>query len=84
MTRLVKYGALVLIDPDVEPGSGSIVAVEVDGEPYVRRWHRGNDTLLLSADGYVEREDMVFRGSDTDSVLLLGTVVWFQASREMS
>lgn len=84
MSRVFPDGSMILIDPDVEPRNGSVVAVELeDGEPYVRRWYRGRDTLLLTADGYEEREDMVFRGDSLESVRLLGTVVWYQSNGEV-
>lgn len=84
MSRTIPDGADVLIDPCDEAENGSIVAVELkDGEHYMRRWYKGQDTLLLSADGYEEREDMVFRGDEVDSVQLLGEVVWHQKSGEV-
>lgn len=84
MSRTIPDGAMVLVDPDIAPRNGSVVAVELeDGEPYLRRLHRGQDTLMLSADGYEERDDMVFAGSEADSVLILGTVVWYQSGEEL-
>lgn len=82
MSRVIPDGAIVMVEPCEEPENGDIVAVELpDGEPYLRRWHRGQSTLLLSADGYEEREDMVFRGAEIDSVIVLGKVLgcfnWF-------
>ncbi len=82
MSRVIPDGALVLVDPDVEPTNGSIVAVELpDGEPYLRRIYQGQNTMMLTADGYEEREDMVF--TEDDSVLILGTVVWYQSNGEI-
>ena len=43
----------------------------------------GQDMLLLAADGYEEREDMVFKGEEIDDLILLGKVVGFQASGEV-
>lgn len=84
MSRVIPNGAMVLVDPDVEPKNGSIVAAELaDGEPYLRRMYRGQDTLMLAADGYEDREDMVFKGTEADSVLILGTVVWYQPNGEV-
>lgn len=84
MSRTIPDGADILIDPCDDAENGSIVAVELkDGEHYMRRWYKGQDTLLLSADGYEEREDMVFRGDEMDSVQLLGKVVWYQKSEEV-
>lgn len=84
MSHVIPNGALVLIDPDVPPENGCIAAVELaDGEPYLRRWYRGHDTLLLAADGYELREDMVFRGREAESVTYLGRAVWFQSDGEV-
>ena len=84
MSRVVPDGADILIDPDTEPVNGAVVGVEMpDGKPYVRRWYRGADTLLLTADGYEGREDMVFKGDEIDELLVLGTVVWYQASGDV-
>lgn len=83
MSRVIPDGATVMVEPCDKPKNGDIVVVELpDGEGYVRRWHRGQDTLMLSADGYEEREDMVFHGAEIDSVIVLGKVLgcyrWFE------
>ncbi len=84
MSRTVSDGSMVLIDPDTVPQNGSIVAVELeDGEPYLRRLFRGQGTLMLVADGYEAREDMVLEGPEADSVLILGTAVWYQSNGEL-
>lgn len=80
MSNVVPNGALVLIDPAIKPENGSVAAVEVDGKPYLRRWFMGSDTLLLTADGSEDREDMVFSGDRLDDIALLGKVVWYQPS----
>ncbi len=52
MSRAFPDGAMILVDPEVDPRNGSVVAVELgDGESYVRRYYRGRDTLLLTAGG---------------------------------
>lgn len=83
MDRVVPEGAHVLVDPDREPGNGSIAVVETEGyRAVMRRWYRGSSTLMLSADSFSEHEDMIF-GQDDGPVRVVGTVVWWQAPGEM-
>ena len=83
MNRVVPEGAHVLVDPDLEPGNGSIAVVETEGyRAVMRRWYRGSSNLMLCADSFSEHDDMVF-GPDDGPVRVVGTVVWFQAAEEM-
>lgn len=83
MDRVIPEGSHVLVDPDREPGNGSIAVVETDSyQSVMRRWYRGSSTLMLTADSHSEQEDMVF-GPEDGSVRVVGTVVWWQAPREM-
>ncbi len=83
MDRVIPEGSHVLVDPDREPGNGSIAVVETDSyQAVMRRWYRGSSTLMLTADSHSEQEDMVF-GPDDGPVRVVGTVVWWQAPREM-
>ena len=82
MDRSYPDGCLVMVDPTLEPWNGcAVVAEPSPGESVLRRYMRGQSSLMLVADSFGEHEDMVFTGGDAD-VRLLGTVVWFQASRE--
>lgn len=82
MDRAYPDGCLVMVDPTLEPWNGCAVVAEPEpGESVLRRYMRGQSSLMLVADSFGEHEDMVFTGGDAD-VRLLGTVVWFQASRE--
>lgn len=84
MSRVIPDGADIIVDPCDEAADGDIVAVELDGGGiYMRRWHMGSDTLMLTADGYEERSDMVFRGDELASVSLIGRVVWYQKCGEV-
>lgn len=40
--------------------------------------------MMFADDSYEDREDMVFKGTEADSVLILGTVVWFQSDGEVA
>lgn len=83
MDRVIPEGSHVLVDPDREPGNGSIAVVETESYSAVmRRWYRGSSTLMLTADSHAEQEDMVF-GPGDGPVRVVGTVVWWQAPAEM-
>lgn len=83
MDRVIPEGSHVLVDPDREPGNGSIAVVETESYSAVmRRWYRGSSTLMLTADSHAEQEDMVF-GPEDGPVRVVGTVVWWQAPAEM-
>lgn len=83
MDRVIPEGSHVLVDPDREPGNGSIAVVETESYSAVmRRWYRGSSTLMLTADSHAEQEDMVF-GPEDGPVRVVGTVVWWQAPKEM-
>lgn len=84
MNKVYPEGCYILIDHTKEPQSGSIAVVSIDGADYVmRRLYRGANTLVLSPESWSdEYEDIVVKG-DEHSVELVGTVVWFQANREM-
>lgn len=85
MSNVYPEGCVILIDPDVAPTSGSIAVVSIDGADYVtRRLYVGADTMVLSPDSASGRySDIVVREGDGHDVSLCGTVVWFQASKEM-
>lgn len=83
MDRVVPEGSHVLVDPDRAPRNGSIAVVETeDYRAVMRRWYRGASTLLLSAESYSPHEDIVL-GPDSGPVRVIGTVVWWQAAKEM-
>lgn len=84
MNRLYPEGSLILVDPDVEPSSGSIVVARLGAADYVmRRLYKGSSVLVLSPDSWEEGyEDIVISG-DNHTVEFVGSVVWFQASGEL-
>ena len=84
MDRVVPEGAHILVDPDVEPANGSVAVCELDaGIAVMRRWQRGQSTLMLVADSHSEHDDIVVTLDDRP-VKVLGTVVWFQSAGQMS
>lgn len=83
MNRVIPDGAHVLVDPDREPANGSIAVVETDDyQAVMRRWFRGSNTLMLTADSFDDLPDIVF-GADDGPVRVIGTVVWYQSAEEM-
>lgn len=85
MDNVYPEGCYILIDPEQRPSNGSIAVVSIDGADYVmRRLYRGANTLILSPDSHnAEYEDIVFSSTAEHTVEFHGTVVWFQASKEM-
>lgn len=84
MDRAYPDGCVVLVDPDASPWNGCAVVAETSpGESVLRRYMRGSNTLLLSADSHGgQYEDMVFSDVETQEVRMLGVVVWFQADHD--
>lgn len=85
MDRVYPEGCYILIDPSRAPQNGSIAVVSIDGADYVmRRLYRGANTLVLSPDSHnPEHRDLVISSTSDHTVEFHGTVVWFQASKEM-
>lgn len=85
MDNVYPEGCYILIDPEQCPSNGSIAVVSIDGADYVmRRLYRGANTLILSPDSHnAEYVDMVFAATTEHTVEFHGTVVWFQASKEL-
>lgn len=85
MDKVYPEGCYILIDPEQRPSNGSIAVVSIDGADYVmRRLYRGANTLILSPDSHnAEYEDMIFAATTEHTVEFHGTVVWFQASKEL-
>ena len=85
MDRVYPEGCSILIDPAMDPQSGSIAVVSIDGADYVmRRLYKGANTLILSPDSTDDSyEDIVIGAADGRTVEFRGTVVWFQSSGEM-
>jgi repressor LexA len=83
MDKVVPAGYHVLVDPDVEPHNGSVAVAELEpGRAVMRRWLKGQDTLVLSADSTTRYDDIVVTLDDAP-VRVIGTVVWAQTAEEM-
>lgn len=84
VNKVIASGSLIVVDPEVEPRSGSLVCVCLNGEYIVRRMFRGGRKLMLSPDSYSDEfDDIIFDGNDEQQVDLIGTVVWHQAAHEL-
>lgn len=85
VNRVIPSGSIAVVDPDVEPQSGSLVCASIDsGDFILRRMFRGGRKLMLSPDSFNEEyDDMIFDENDEHELDLIGTVVWHQAAREM-
>lgn len=85
MDKVYPEGCHILIDPDKEPQNGSVAVVSIDGTDYVmRRMLRTANTMVLSPESYnSEHEDVIITADSGHTVELIGTVVWFQPSKEM-
>lgn len=85
VNRVIPSGSIAVVDPDVEPQSGSLVCASIDsGDFILRRMFRGGRKLMLSPDSFNEEyDDMIFDESDDHELDLIGTVVWHQAAREL-
>lgn len=85
MDKVYPEGCYILIDPHAQPTNGSIAVVSIDGNDYVmRRLYRGANTMVLSPESHdPSYEDIIINESDDHTVSFQGTVVWFQATREM-
>lgn len=59
MNRVIPEGSHVLLDPTITPSNGSIVVVETENyQAIMRRWYKGNNSLMLTADSYEEFETL--------------------------
>lgn len=85
MDKVYPEGCYILIDPDREPQNGSIAVVSIDGSDYVmRRMLRTANTIVLSPESWNPvHKDVIITADNDRTVELVGTVVWFQASKEM-
>lgn len=85
MDKVYPEGCYILIDPSREPKNNSIAVVSIDGADYVmRRMLRTPNTMVLSPESWNPvHKDVVITADSDHTVELVGTVVWFQASKEM-
>ena len=85
MDKIYPEGCLILVDPDREPANGSIAAVSIDGHDAVmRRMLRTPSTMVLAPESHnPDHADIVVTAESGHTVELHGTVVWFQAAKEL-
>lgn len=85
VNKVISNGSIAVVDPTVEPRRGSIVCVSLDGQDFIlRRMYKGANVLMLSPDSYSDEfEDIIFDDPEAHEIDLIGTVVWYQAQKEM-
>lgn len=85
MDKVYPEGCYILVDPGREPQNGSIAVVSIDGADYVmRRMLRTASTIVLSPESWNPAHgDVIVTADSGRTVELVGTVVWFQSSKEM-
>lgn len=85
MNRVYNEGCYILVDPDREPQDGSIAVFSIESIGYViRRLKTAAKRILLVPESFnTEHDDIVITDDDERTVEAVGTVVWFQAMKEM-
>ncbi len=80
LDKVVPVGCVALVDPAMEPHSGSVVCVNDTGRK-LYRWLAGNSFVALVPESHDPSWKDVM--TDRDSIDLVGVVVWFQAAGEL-
>lgn len=85
MDKVYPEGCFVLIDRDRPPQNGSIAAFEDENyQAVMRRYYKGANSLILAPESNNPDHEDIILGKDSErTVTVIGTVVWFQASKEM-
>lgn len=83
MSRCYPQGAFLLVDPALRPWNGcSVIALSDTSNVVIRRYSKGNNTIILSSHSYRTAEpDIVL---DRRRIRVLGVIVWFQASHDLA
>lgn len=83
MSKCYPTGSLVLVDPNLRPWNGcSVLALADNSRIVIRRYSTGTNTVMLSSYSYRTADpDIVL---DRRRVRILGVIVWFQASHDLS
>ena len=82
INRVAGNGAIVVFDPSTQPTDGRIAIVETENRTVViRRWHRGTDKVMLTADSYQHYPDIVLERNSP--LRVLGTVVHVVTPQDM-
>ena len=83
MSKCYPIGSLLLVDPNLKPWNGcSVLALADNSRMVIRRYSTGTNTVMLSSYSYRTSEpDIVL---DKRRIRILGVIVWFQASHDLS
>ena len=83
MSKCYPIGSHLLVDPSLKPWNGcSVLALADNSRIVIRRYSTGTNTVMLSSHSYRTSEpDIVL---DKRRIRILGVIVWFQASHDLS
>lgn len=82
MSRVAPKGSIAVFDPDLAPTNGHVAIVEDEEHGTImRRWHQGNNTLMLTADSFQPHDDIVLQGERQCQPV--GTVVYVSVPPEL-
>lgn len=83
MSKCYPIGSHLLVDPTLKPWNGcSVLALADNSRIVIRRYSTGTNTVMLSSHSYRTAEpDIVL---DKRRIRILGIIVWFQASHDLS
>jgi repressor LexA len=82
MSRVAPKGSIAVFDPDLAPTNGHVAIVEDEEHGTImRRWHQGNNTLMLTADSFQPHDDIVLQGEW--QCRPVGTVVYVSVPPEL-
>lgn len=79
MSKVFPAGCDILIDPEMEPETGSVVVAQINGERVPRRYYKGSSIVVLSPDSW----DSSYSDVVTEKADIEGVIVWFQSSGEL-
>ena len=82
MNRIAPEGSIAVFDPDLTPTNGHVaILIDEDRGFIMRRWHQGNNTLMLTADSFQPHDDIIIQGDWRSR--LIGTVVYVSVPPEL-
>ena len=82
MNRVAPEGSIAVFDPDLAPTNGHVaILIDEDRGFIMRRWHQGNNTLMLTADSFQPHDDIIMRGDW--HARIIGTVVYVSVPPEL-
>ena len=82
MNRIAPEGSIAVFDPDLAPTNGHVaILTDEDRGLIMRRWHQGNNTLMLTTDSFQPHDDIIMQGDWRSRIV--GTVVYVSVPPEL-